>query len=381
MEDWKKVKLGDGIKTNLQSINKDYPYSTIKYLDTGSITENRINSLNELSINEAPSRAKRIVQDKDIIYSTVRPNQLHYGYIENPEKNLIVSTGFVTITCNPNRILSKFLFYYLTQSRTTEYLHSIAEASTSAYPSLKPSDIESLEVFVPPLPEQKAIASVLSSLDDKIDLLHRQNQTLEAMAGTLFREWFVERAEEDWEEIEFGEFLVPKKGKNLTKSKAIDGPFPVVAGGLEPMCTHNVSNTKAPVITISASGANAGFVRLYKTEVWSSDSSFIDSTITPYVYFSYMFLKLNQKILFDNQTGSAQPHIYPKQIMELEFCNYPTALISRFENWCNNLFEKIKTNENQIQTLTQLRDTLLPKLMNGNIKVKEQLEIKIKHAE
>lgn len=200
MSEWKEEILGNCIETNKQSIGKDYPFTDILYLDTGSITENRIEKLQEFSISKAPSRAKRLVEENDIIYSSVRPNQLHYGFIKNPKDNLVVSTGFVVISCDKEKIQPKYLFYYLSSDNSTEYLHSIAEASTSAYPSLKPSDIEALEIYLPPLPEQKSIAEVLSSLDDKIDLLHRQNKILEQMAETLFRQWFVVEAKEDWEE-------------------------------------------------------------------------------------------------------------------------------------------------------------------------------------
>lgn len=262
---------------------------------------------------------------------------------------------------------SKYVLYNLIVQKEELLMQSEVGATRKA---LTKTMLQQFEILLPPLPEQNAIAEVLSSLDDKIDLLHRQNETLEAMAQTLFRQWFVEEAEDDWEEIEFGDFLTPQKGKNLTRAQAIDGPYPVVAGGLDPMCTHNMSNTEKPVITISASGANAGFIRLYNQKVWSSDSSFIDKKITPYVYFSYLFLKFNQEILFDRQTGSAQPHIYPKQIMELEFRNYPEHLIIEFDQWCEDLFEKIKFNQIQIQTLEKLRDTLLPKLMSGEVRVK-----------
>ena len=255
--------------------------------------------------------------------------------------------------------------------RTREYQgYIIGSASGTSIMHTSPSRIEGYQFLIPPLLEQKAIAEVLSSLDDKIDLLHRQNKTLEKMAETLFRQWFIEEADENWEEITFGEIVQPKKGKNLTKNEAIDGPYPVVAGGIEPSCYHINSNTDEPVVTISASGANAGFVKLYTTKVWSSDSSFIDYSITPFVYFSYIFLKINQNILFDKQTGSAQPHIYPAQIMELNCFNYPKTLIENYENWCKPLFKKIKFNQTQIRTLEKLRDTLLPKLMSGEVKVK-----------
>ena len=200
MNAWQEIELANAIKTNQSSVDAAYPFQEIIYLDTGSITRGKIDELQSLSISSAPSRAKRLVKDGDIAYSTVRPIQRHYGYIQNPPENLVVSTGFAVITCDNNKLDSKFLYYYLSSDLIVEELDVIAEASTSTYPSLKPSDIEKLKVCFPVLlDEQKAIAAVLSSLDDKIDLLHRQNKTLEVMAETLFRQWFVEEAQEDWE--------------------------------------------------------------------------------------------------------------------------------------------------------------------------------------
>ena len=273
-----------------------------------------------------------------------------------------VDTMFWT-ELNKKIIVPKYLFYQL----------SLIDFSNmnvgSAVPSMTIPILNDIDIYVPSIPAQTAISSILSSLDDKIDLLHRQNATLEKMAETLFRQWFVEEAKEEWDEINFGEFVTPKKGKNITKSEVVEGSYPVVAGGLEPSCYHIEANTKSPVITISASGANAGYIRLYTTPVWSSDSSYIDESITPYVYFCYVFLKINQSKLTDKQEGSAQPHIYPSHIMELDFMSYPESIIKVFEESARPLFNKIKSNQTQIRTLTALRDTLLPKLMSGEVRV------------
>lgn len=261
-----------------------------------------------------------------------------------------------------------FIYYSVTSYDFQVFIQNNID-SHSAQENISGNSIGRFPILAPPLPEQTAIASILSSLDDKIDLLHRQNVTLEKMAETLFRQWFVEEAKEEWDEINFGEFVTPKKGKNITKSEVVEGSYPVVAGGLEPSCYHIEANTKSPVITISASGANAGYIRLYTTPVWSSDSSYIDESITPYVYFCYVFLKINQSKLTDKQEGSAQPHIYPSHIMELDFMSYPESIIKVFEESARPLFNKIKSNQTQIRTLTALRDTLLPKLMSGEVRV------------
>ena len=172
MSEWRECKLGEMIKTNVSSITSSYLFNEILYLDTGSITKGKIEELQAISISVAPSRAKRLVKENDIIYSTVRPIQRHYGFIKNPQENLVVSTGFAVITSNEKLLNPNFLYYYLSSDSTVEELDVIAEASTSTYPSLKPSDIEKLQILFPAdINEQKAIAAVLSSLDDKIAVL------------------------------------------------------------------------------------------------------------------------------------------------------------------------------------------------------------------
>ena len=217
MSSWRECKLGDVVSSNNKTVDKNYEFENIQYLDTGSLTNNKIDSFQEFKINEAPSRAKRLVKHQDIVYSTVRPIQRHFGFIENPQENLVVSTGFSVIETNQKLAYPKFIYYFLSSDETVEILDVIAEASTSAYPSLKPSDIENLDISLPPLEEQKAIAEVLSSLDDKIDLLHRQNQILESLAQTLFRQWFIEEAKEEWEDGTFGDLVEVSSGKSLKR--------------------------------------------------------------------------------------------------------------------------------------------------------------------
>ena len=168
-----------------------------------------------------------------------------------------------------------------------------------------------------------------------------------------------------------GDYITPKRGRNLLSKDAIPGTVPVVAGGLEPATYHNIANTTAPVLTISASGANAGFVNLWHKPVWSSDSSFIDSSMTKDVYFWFVMLKKRQREIFDAQTGSAQPHIYPQHIAAMPIYALDQALISNFTSQVTSLFDLIGANKDENERLTSIRDALLPKLMSGEIDVSE----------
>ena len=165
--------------------------------------------------------------------------------------------------------------------------------------------------------------------------------------------------------------IIPKRGKNLLVRDAIPGNVPVVAGGLEPSTYHNKSNTNAPVLTISASGANAGYVKLWCTNVWSSDSSYIDSAMTDNVYFWYTLLKLRQDEIYDSQTGSAQPHIYPKHIARMQISLPLQSEIGEFNTRVTPFFNVIQKNNVENAKLSVLRDTLLPKLMSGEVDVSD----------
>ena len=165
--------------------------------------------------------------------------------------------------------------------------------------------------------------------------------------------------------------MVPKRGTALLAKDAVYGDIPVVAGGLEPSTYHNVANTEAPVITISSSGANAGFVNLWGIPVWSSDSSYIDSEMTPYVYFFYEVLKRHQKNIYKIQTGSAQPHIYPSHIASLPIGDLDHKKIDEYTTRVTPIFLQITQNYKESEKLSALKDWLLPMLMNGQATISD----------
>lgn len=182
-EDWEEVRLGDVVELNRASIDKDYTHKIIEYLDTGSLTEGKIESFQSFTLDDAPSRAKRLVEHNDILISTVRPDQKHYGVIKNPIDNLVVSTGFCVLTCT--KIDPHFVYLLLTNNEMTVYLHSIAEGSTSTYPSLKPSDIGAIVFQLPPDDKLKEFSVIADNSWEKINKNHIQIQTLEKLRDNL----------------------------------------------------------------------------------------------------------------------------------------------------------------------------------------------------
>ena len=394
---WKWVKVGEIVFINSKNLTPNYPYDEIYYLDTGSVAEGRlISSYKKFYLNEAPSRAKRIVNDGDIVYSLVRPIQRHYGIIKNPPDNLIVSTGFAVITADNNKAENRFIYYYLTLDEIVDYLDSIAESSTTTYPSIVPDDLKNLIIPLPPLPEQKAIAEVLSSIDDKIDLLHRQNKTLEEMAMTLFRQWFIEPTKdglpEGWEEVSLGDifdigigrtpprkesqwFSVNQHDIRWISVKDLGSIDTYILNSSEFLKEEAVKEFNIPIIpdntvvlsfklTVGRIGITIG--EMVSNEAIAHFKLKPDSKISS--NYLYLFLKTLDFSAFGS-TSSIAEAINTKIIKEIKILVPNDELITSFQSLINPVFQKIRLNTLEIQTLEKLRDTLLPKLMSGEVRV------------
>lgn len=280
------------------------------------------------------------------------------------------STEFVILR-NIEGLTYPAYIYYLSISPAFRDYAIKSMIGTSGRQRVQNDVLAKMELSLPPLDQQKKIANIFGSLDEKIELNRRMNETLEQLGQALFRHYFVDKTKRsnNLQTLPLGERIRPKRGKSLQSKNMIHGNIPVISGGLKPAGFHNKANTVAPVITVSASGANAGFVSVWGEPVWSADSSYIDSTITKYVYTYYLFLKNKQKEIYDMQTGSGQPHIYPKHIELLEIADLSDCEFNNFEQRVRPLFDMIHENKKQIDYLSNIRDLLLPKLISGKIEI------------
>jgi type I restriction enzyme S subunit len=275
--------------------------------------------------------------------------------------------------------------YYFIQTLGLEELNE-----DSAVPGLNRETAYSQNILIPELPEQQAIAAVLSSLDDKIDLLHRQNKTLEAMAGTLFKQWFVVEAREDWEEGTLNDVISVKGGttpstkepdywngtiywtspRDLsnhssvfmfdTERKITEKGLSQIGSGLLPIGTVLLSS-RAPIgylaITEIPVAINQGYIGIICDKIVSN-------------YFIYLWCKSNLEEIKNSGNGSVFQEISKSTFKEITIFIPRNNLLSKFDKTVSPIFLKIKINQKQIQTLETLRDNLLPKLMNSEVRVK-----------
>jgi len=182
---WETVKLGDVALINNQSIGRDFGYEDIRYIDISSVGTGVLNEVKTISLEKAPSRAKRIVHHGDVILSTVRPNRRSFLYIKNPDKNTIVSTGFAVLTANSD-LDKRFLYYVINDQKVTDYLTNSAKGA--AYPAVDTEIVSKIEFLKPSLPTQRKIASILSAYDDLIENNTRRIKILEEMAQSIYKE-------------------------------------------------------------------------------------------------------------------------------------------------------------------------------------------------
>lgn len=221
------------------------------------------------------------------------------------------------------------------------------------------------DILAPDTSMQRKIASVLGAYDDLIENNSKRIEKLEAIARLLYKK----DSAAIKKQTTLGSKVSVKKGKNITKATIKPGDVPVVAGGLQPAYFHDTPNTIAPIITVSASGANAGYTNLYYQNVWASDCSYIDTASTPYVYFFYVVLQDNQYAITHMQKGSAQPHVYPADLERLEIPDFSDSQIQSINQKLTPIYDlvgKLKAKNNK---LTRTRDLLLPRLMSGEIEI------------
>lgn len=293
----------------------------------------------------------------------------------------------VLIKVKSNQVDSRYLLYYFVNPITKTQLQEQSGGSVVSHLNMK--DIRNLDLIIPQIVEQKAIASVLSSLDDKIDLLHRQNTTLERMAETFFRQWFVEEAQEDWEEKSLLE-LIDLIGGGTPKTSISDywdGDISWLSGGdiatnhksfvtssEKNITQEGLNNSSAKLLpkfatVISARGTVGKYCLLAESMTFSQSNYGILPKIKDCFFFTYLLVNHLVEDLQSAAYGSVFDTITTATFRDAKFSTPSVEKILDFEIYIANIFNKKLVNQQQIQTLEKLRDNLLPKLMSGEVRI------------
>ena len=420
--EWQTLTLGDCAVINAATYSPKEAWPFVNYLDTGNITENRISEVQHLVAGKhsIPSRARRKVQPGDIVYSTVRPDQRHFGLLKDPPANCLVSTAFAVLRGKAGRAHTDFLYWFLVQAPVVERLHTIAEHSVTAYPSIRPADIARLELRLPPLAEQRTIAHILGTLDAKIEVNRRMNATLDDIARALFTSWFVHfdpvrakaaltqraspgggawpvararaRAYLDrlepalaavfpdsfvdselgpipagWTVKPLAALIELRYGQALKAANRRAGPVPVY-GSNGRVGWHDEPLIAGPSIIVGRKGT-PGTVTWAASACFPIDTTFYAVPKDPSHSLPFLFYALQGQGLPAVAADSAVPGLN-RHLASLNLQVTPPApVVAHFVDQVESFFARWHSLEEESRTLTALRDTLLPKLLSGQIRV------------
>lgn len=374
MSEWKEYSLGEliehkkGFAFKSQDLNFNYSVPVVKLTNTTG-RKIDIDSCDKVNNDLAAELSYYKLQENDIIIATVgswpsNPASV-VGKIIKVDK---LSDGAL-LNQNAVRIRGKggsnqlFIYYLLCNNSFQDYIINTAQGSANQA-SISLKDIFNYKHLLPSLPEQECIAEVLSSLDDKIDLLQRNNKTLEQLAETLFRQWFIEEAEDSWEISILSELVNVKYGKDHKKLN--EGDIPAYgSGGIMRMVDKALYDKESVLIPRKGTLSNVIYIN---KPFWTVDTMFFTemkkSNIAKYIYH---FIK--EQDLASMNVGSAVPSMTTDILNNLPITIPPDSVLEIFEKQVELFYNKIDSNLNQIQQLETLRDTLLPKLMSGIVRV------------
>ena len=401
MSEWKEYKLGeicdvrDGTHDSPKESKDGKPLVTSKNIKDGKLDLSNTYLISYEDYNQINKRSR--VDKWDILFSMI--GTIGESTIVNFDPNFAIKN--VALFKTSDEHIAKWIYYYLKSSDAKAEINANIKGSTQQYISL--ADLRNFPILVPSLELQKQIVGILSLLDDKIDLLNRQNQTLESMAEALFRHYFIDNAQPEWEEKTLGDFILVKHGfafkgeyiSSETTNQILITPGNFKIGGgfksdkLKYYSDNNYSeeyllNTDDLIVTmtdLSVNGDTLGYGAL--VPVISLNEKYLHNQRIGKVvfkqqigkYFIYYLMKTEdyQWFILSGASGTSIRHTSPSSICSYSFKLPEQIKINEFERLASSIQEKIKYNQTQINTLSNLRNTLLPKLMNREVEITEEM--------
>ena len=387
---WPKIRLANIIKVNQNTYSSKENWQFFNYLDTGNITTNIIDDIKYINpfIDKLPSRAKRKVRINSIIYSTVRPNQLHYGIMKEFPENFLVSTGFAVIDVNTEEALPDYIYYVLTQKDIIEHLEAIAEQSVSAYPSIKPSDIENLEIFIPDIDTQTKIVKIISVIDEKIKKNREINNNLEQQAKTIFENefLFLEFLPKDWKQgnlLNIANYLnglamqkyrpaIDEEGIPVLKIKELRQGY---CDDNSELCSTNIK----PEYIIHDSDVIFSWSGSLLVDFWCGGTCGLNQHLfkvtsdkyDKWFYYAWTKHHLEHFITVATDKATTMGHIKRDELKKAKVIIPNSTDYKRIGVLLQPIYEFIIKNRIENKKLILLRNTILPKLISGEIDVSE----------
>ncbi|GAA7848210.1 restriction endonuclease subunit S [Helicobacter pylori] len=360
------LKNNSVIAINQNNYTKEDNYKKVCYLDTHNITNNRINAFLKIDLTKEKllSTAKRKCSLNSIIYSSVRPNQRHFGIIKEIPKNFLVSTAFIVIDIiDLKKLDPNYLYYYITQDKITHYLQRIAEYGTSSYPSITPLDFLNIKIKLYPLETQQKIARTLSVLDQKIENNHKINELLHTLAYKIYEYYFKYKPKNaNLEQIIIEN---PKSSIMVKNAQKAQDKYPFFTSG-----DITLSYPKAIIDGRNCflnTGGNAGIKFYVGKASYSTDTWCICAN----EFSDYLYLLLSSIKTHINQSffqGTSLKHLQKNLLKKYPIYMPSVHEITKFNQIIMPLLTLISINTRTSKKLEQVRDFLLPLLLTQQVK-------------
>lgn len=354
-------------------------------------------------INDMPMDRVQM-SDKELIKYTLEPDDLLFArqslVAEGAGKCSIVKSLAETTTYESHlirvrlnkKIANPWYYFYLFKLPSNPIKSIINQCAQAG---IRGKELEKVKLPLPDINTQNNTVKVLSKYDELIEINNKRIKLLEQTAEELYKEWFVrfrfpnyqntefengipngwhfgdetnKKRPKGWEYAKFEKIGSFKRGKNITASEMVEGDIPVISAGIEPSGFHNQSNVQGKSLTLSASGANAGYLKYNLDDIWAADCLYYQND--DIIWLVYNTLKFLQPVISNMQCGAAQPHVYPKNISRLCVVIPPKAIIDEFCKIVSPFYDEIKQLKQQNENLIKQRDLLLPRLMSGKLEVK-----------
>ena len=387
--EWKTVRLGDyiSIKSGLAYKGCHIGKGDSLLLGMGCVSFKENFVENGARPYNDPSDDRFVVSPGDIVLATrqqsdnlpilampaIIPNIYH-------NKRVLFGTNLYKIE-NNSEIDNRFLFWLLKHQHYVNYIAGVK--SGTAVRMVTKKNVEDYKFSCPPKFIRDKISKILWDYDRLIENNTRRIRLLEQMAENLYKEWFVrfrfpghENVEKvnglpkGWEINSLKEICEFKRGRNITSAEMCDGIIQVISAGVAPSGYHNKANVHGVSVTMSSSGANAGYISIHYDDIWAADCSYISDKETEDIYFVYELLNNIRQVINNFQIGAAQPHVYPKDISKIKTCVPPKDLRIKANTNISKIHKEVHKLYKQNQLLTRQRDLLLPRLMSGKLEVK-----------
>lgn len=291
---------------------------------------------------------------------------------------LTTNQACCNLVIDENKADYQYVYYFLKQQ--SDNLNKLANGG--AQQNLNSQIIKKYKIALPALDVQHRIASILSTYDTLIENNTKRIRLLEKMAENLYKEWFVRfrfpghenvkmvnGLPNGWKKGALSDVCEFKRGKNITSSEMKEGTIPVISAGITPSGFHSHANVYGISVTMSSSGANAGYIAVHYSDIWAADCSYIEEASTPCIYYVYELLNNIRSIINNFQRGAAQPHVYPKDINRIKMIIPSEDIRKKANEKIGVIHRQIDNLQRQNSLLARQRDLLLPRLMSGKLEV------------